>query len=271
MMTFGIHTILTDQMIHPATLGPALEERGFGALFLAEHSHIPVHTGTEYAATGGGVPPIYQRVLDPFVALGVVAPVTEKLLLGTGTSLPMQRDPIQTAKAVATLDFLSGGRMVFGVGAGWVEEEMRNHGTNPRTRGALLDERLAAMIEIWTNDEAEYHGSYVDFDPIFSWPKPVRKPHPPIYVGGDSTRALARATRFGGWMPRAATDPAQVAAQVARAGSDLPVIANGVRPEPALVAAYREAGAGGINFHLPALRTDDALRKLDEFAALLSS
>lgn len=159
MMTFGIHTILTDQMIHPATLGPALEERGFGALFLAEHSHIPVHTTTEHAATGGEVPPIYRRVLDPFVALGVVASATGKLLLGTGTSLPIQRDPIQTAKV----------------------------------------------------------------------------------------------------------------AQLARAGSGLPVIANGVRPEAALVAAYREAGAGGINFHLPALRTDDALRRLDEFAALLSS
>ncbi|HEY4460914.1 MAG TPA: LLM class F420-dependent oxidoreductase [Pseudonocardiaceae bacterium] len=269
-MTFGIHTILTDQMIHPAKLGPALAERGFDALFLAEHSHVPVHTPTEYPTPDGGVPPIYRRALDPFVALGVVASVTGKLLLGTGTSLPMQRDPIQTAKEVATLDFLSGGRVVFGVGAGWVEEEMRNHGTDPRTRGALLDERLAAMIEIWTNDEAEYHGKFVDFDPIFAWPKPIQRPHPPIYVGGDSARALARATRFGGWLPRAATDPAQVAAQLARAG-DVPVIANGVRPQPELVAAYREAGAGGINFHLPVLSTDDALRKLDEFAALISS
>lgn len=269
MMTFGIHTILTDEMIHPAALGPALEERGFGALYLAEHSHIPVHVQTRYQE--GGIPPIYRRVIDPFVALGVVAPVTETLLLGTGTSLPIQRDPIQTAKTVASLDFLSGGRVVFGVGAGWVREEISNHGTDPRTRGALLDERLAAMIEIWTSDEAQFHGTYVDFDPIYAWPKPVRKPHPPIYVGGGSARAIARATRFGGWMPRAATDPAQVADQIATVGKDVPVIANGVRPQPELVAAYREAGAAGINFHLPALRTDDALRTLDEFAALISS
>jgi alkanesulfonate monooxygenase SsuD/methylene tetrahydromethanopterin reductase-like flavin-dependent oxidoreductase (luciferase family) len=127
------------------------------------------------------------------------------------------------------------------------------------------------MVEIWTNDEAEYHGKYVDFDPIFAWPKPVRQPHPPIYVGGDSARAIARATRFGGWMPRAVTDPADVAAQIASVGPDVPVIANGVRPESELVAAYRAAGAAGINFHLPALSTDDALRRLDEFAALISS
>ncbi|HEX4225436.1 MAG TPA: LLM class F420-dependent oxidoreductase [Pseudonocardiaceae bacterium] len=271
MMTFGIHTILTDRMIHPAKLGPALEERGFGTLFLAEHSHIPVRAEANHAATGGGVPPIYRRVQDPFVALGVVSSVTEKLLLGTGTSLPIQRDPIQTAKEVATLDFLSGGRLVFGVGAGWVREEISNHGTDPKTRGALLDERLAAMIEIWTNDEAEYHGRYVDFDPIFAWPKPVRQPHPPIYVGGDSPHAIARAKRFGGWMPRAATTPEDVAAQVGLVGPEVPVIANGVRPQPELVAAYRAAGATGINFHLPELATDDALRTLDEFAALLSS
>ncbi len=270
MMTFGVHTILTDEMIHPATLGPALEERGFGALFLAEHSHIPVHTETR-SPDGGGVPPIYRHVLDPFVALGVVASVTVELSLGTGTSLPVQRDPIQTAKEVATLDFLSGGRVLFGVGVGWVREEIANHGTDPRTRGALLDERLAAMVEIWTNDEAEYHGKFVDFAPIFAWPKPIRAPHPPIYVGGNSPRAIARAKRFGGWLPRAATAPEQVGAQVAEVGPEIPMIANGVRPEPELVAAYREAGVAGINFHLPALPTDDALRTLDEFAALISS
>lgn len=270
MTTFGVHTILTDQMIHPAILGPALEERGFGALFLAEHSHIPVKQETDYPY-GGGIPPIYRHVLDPFVALGVVASVTGNLLLGTGTSLPVQRDPIQTAKEVATLDFLSGGRVLFGVGAGWVREEMRNHGTDPRTRGVLLDERLAAMVEIWTRDEAEYHGRYVDFDPITAWPKPTQQPHPPIYVGGASARALARARRFGGWLPRAETAPEQVAAQLAQAGQGVPVIANGVRPEPELLAAYREAGAHGVTFHLPELPADDALRQLDRFAELISS
>jgi probable F420-dependent oxidoreductase len=268
-MTFGVHTVPTDETIHPAKLGPALEERGFAALFVADHSHIPTGTATPYPR-GGELPRQYFRTLDPFVALSLVAGVTEHLLLGTGVALLVQRDPIQTAKEVASLDFVSGGRVIFGIGAGWNRDEMRDHGTDPRTRGALLDERMAAMIEIWTKDEAEFHGRYVDFGPIAAWPKPVRRP--PVYVGGGSDRAIARARRFGGWMPSAdgLTEPAAIAERIASAGPGVPVIANGVRPDPETVAVYREAGAAGITFHLPHVPEADALRMLDDWTALIA-
>ncbi|WP_269858289.1 LLM class F420-dependent oxidoreductase [Streptomyces sp. RPT161] len=267
-MTFGIHAIATDEAIHPAKLGPAVEERGFGALFLADHSHIPADSVTSYPL-GGELPRQYYRTLDPFTALGMVAGVTENLLLGTGVALLVQRDPIQTAKEVASLDFLSNGRVIFGIGAGWNREEMRNHGTEPRTRGRLLDERMAAIIEIWTKDQAEFHGKHVDFNPVFAWPKPVQRPHPPVYVGGQSARAIARAKRFGGWMPSATTDAGEVLEQMALIGRETPVIVNAVPPEPDIVAAYREAGAAGITFHLPNVPEVEALRVLDELARLI--
>ncbi|MFB7629483.1 LLM class F420-dependent oxidoreductase [Streptomyces sp. NPDC056149] len=266
---FGIHTIATDESIHPARLGRALEERGFDALFVADHSHIPA--GSAASPRGGELPRQYFRALDPFVVLGTVAAVTESLLLGTGVALLVQRDPIQTAKEVASLDFLSNGRAVLGIGAGWNREEMRNHGTDPRTRGRLLDERIAAIIEIWTEDQAEFHGEHVDFNPIFAWPKPVQRPHPPVYVGGQSAKALARAKRFGGWMPSAdgITDPAGAAQQIAQVAPEIPVIVNAAPPDPDIIAAYREAGAAGITFHLPNVPEVEALRTLDNLARLV--
>jgi probable F420-dependent oxidoreductase len=269
-MTFGIHTIPTDESIPPAKLGRAVEERGFHALFLADHSHIPADRDTSYPR-GGELPRQYFRALDPFITLGLVAGTTEKLLLGTGVALLVQRDPIQAAKEVASLDHVSGGRAVFGIGAGWNREEMRNHGTDPRTRGALLDERMAAMIEIWTNDEAEFHGEFVDFGPLKAWPKPVRRPHPPIFVGGSSARAIQRAKRFGGWMPSAngVDTPDKAAGQLAAVGPDTPTIVNAVTPDPELVAAYRAAGAAGLTFHLPHVGETEALHTLDRFAELI--
>ncbi|MFK0290228.1 LLM class F420-dependent oxidoreductase [Streptomyces sp. NPDC090442] len=267
---FGVQTIATDETLQPARLGPALEERGFQALFLADHSHIPAGRPTT-DPRGGELRRQFFRTLDPFVTLGTVAGVTERLLLGTGVALLVQRDPLQTAKEVATLDFLSNGRAVFGIGAGWHRGEMRNHGTDPRTRGALLDERMAAIIEVWTKERAEFHGRYVDFDPLFAWPKPVQRPHPPIYVGGGSAKAIARARRFGGWLPNAvgADDLGAAAEQLASAGPDVPVIVNAVPPTAEAVAAYREAGAAGIVFHLPDVPPAEALRRLDAFAALI--
>jgi probable F420-dependent oxidoreductase len=269
-MTFGVHTVATDETIHPLTLGRALEERGFAALFLADHSHIPVDSGP--VPRGGEVPRMYAHTLDPFAALSLVAGITERLLLGTGVALLMQRDPIQTAKEVASLDYLSGGRVIFGIGAGWNQAEMRNHGTDPRTRGALLDERMAAIIEIWTHDAAEYHGEYVDFDPISAWPKPIQQPHPLVLVGGQSPRAIARAKRFGGWMPSAhgLSAPEQLAALVGSVGPDVPVIPNGVTPDPATIDACRQAGMAGLTFHLPQLSECDALRLLDDWADLIN-
>src|SRR3954468_17116994 len=209
-MKFGISTFVTDEGIRPDVLGAALEERGFDSLFLAEHSHIPVNRESPYPG-GGDLPRVYYRTLDPFVALSAAATATSELLLGTGIALLIQRDLIHTAKEVASLDVISDGRALFGVGVGWNREEMRNHGTDPKTRGALMDEQLAALKEIWTKDEAEFHGRHVDFDPIYAWPKPVQQPHPPIYLGGESPAALRRLAAFGdAWLPRAPTPPKEI-------------------------------------------------------------
>ncbi|MCW2719998.1 LLM class F420-dependent oxidoreductase, partial [Pseudonocardia sp.] len=204
-MKFGIATFVTDEGIRPDALGRAVEERGFDSVFLAEHSHIPASRETPYPG-GGDLPRVYYRTLDPFVALTAAGAATSTLILGTGIALLPQRDVIHTAMQVASLDLLSGGRVAFGVGSGWNREEMRNHGVEPRTRGALMNEQLAALIEIWGKDVAEFHGEYVDFGPIYAWPKPVQKPHPPIYLGGESPAALDRLLRYGdAWLPRAHT------------------------------------------------------------------
>jgi probable F420-dependent oxidoreductase len=200
-MRIGAAIFATDRGIHPAELARELEARGFESLWLPEHTHIPVSRRTPYPG-GGELPDYYARALDPFVALGAAATATTKLLLGTGVCLVIERDPIVLAKEVATLDWLSGGRALFGVGGGWNREEMRNHGTDPATRWELMRERILAMKEIWTRDEAEFHGRFVDFDPIWSWPKPVQRPHPPIVVGGDGVTTFDRVLEYGdAWMP----------------------------------------------------------------------
>ena len=183
----------------PAALGRAVEERGFESLFYTEHTHIPVHSRRADGSDARG----YAETLDPFVALAAAAATTTTLRLGTAVLLVTQRDPIITAKEVASLDQVSGGRFLFGVGAGWNRAELANHGTDPRTRMSLLAERVAAMRAIWTQDEAEYHGRFVDFDPLWSWPKPVQRPHPPVLVGGNGPGAEDRVLRFGdGWLPQ---------------------------------------------------------------------
>ncbi|MFF0489998.1 LLM class F420-dependent oxidoreductase [Nocardia sp. NPDC004068] len=267
-MKIGINTFVTDESIAPRRLGPALEERGFESLFLAEHSHIPASRQSPYPA-GGELPREYYRTLDPFVVLAAVATVTERLVLGTGVTLLIQRDVIHTAKEVASLDHLSGGRAVFGVGVGWNREEMADHGTDPRTRGALLDEQLAAIRAIWTDDPAEYHGRFIDFDPMHAWPKPVRKPHPPIFIGGGEA-AAARAIRHGvGWIPNGIGDPAAVPAQLAPLrGTDLPVTVTPAPPDPAVLDAYAAAGVERVTLKLPTLPESESLRVLDDLAAL---
>ncbi len=198
-MGFGVLTFVTDEGIGPVELGAGLEQRGFESLFLAEHSHIPVNTKTPYPG-GGPIPPKYYRTLDPFVALTAAAVATQNLVLGTGIALVPQRDPILTAKEVASLDWVSEGRFRFGVGVGWLREEIANHGVDPAVRGRVVEERLRAMIEIWTHETAEFHGEFVDFDPIYSWPKPVTQPYPPLYLGGGpaSFRRIARLN--AGWL-----------------------------------------------------------------------
>lgn len=213
-MKFGISTFITDEGLGPAELALALEERGFDSLFVAEHTHIPVHA---QAPPNGDLPPRdYYRSLDPFVALAAAAVVTNRLVLGTGIALVVQRDPITLAKEAASLDHLSDGRFQLGIGAGWLREEMRNHGTEPKTRLALMRERVLAMKEIWTRDQAEFHGRYVNFDPIYSWPKPVQRPHVPVLIGGNGPTVLDRVLDYGdGWAPNLVGPPEDLVAQVA--------------------------------------------------------
>ena len=200
-MKLGIAMFTTDYSVDPVTLARLVEERGFESLFFPEHTHIPVSRKTPYPA-GGELPREYSHIYDPFVALAAAATATERIKLATGICLVIERDPIVTAKEVASLDMVSGGRFLFGVGAGWNLEEMENHGTNPKRRFSIMRERIEAMKAIWTQDEAEYHGEHVDFDPIWSWPKPVQKPHPPILVGGNGEKVLERVVAYGDeWMP----------------------------------------------------------------------
>ena len=213
-MKFGIATFVTDEGICPVELGRAVEDRGFESLFVAEHSHIPTSRTTPYPS-GGELPRVYYRTLDPFVTLTAVAVVTTRLVVGTGIALMIQRDPITTAKEVASLDLVSSGRVIFGIGAGWNREEMRHHGTDPRTRGRLLDERMRAMRSLWTDEKAEFHGEFVHIEPSYAWPKPVQEPHPPIYVGGNSDATFRRIAEYGhGWLanPHA---PDRMAARIA--------------------------------------------------------
>ncbi|RKS76635.1 putative F420-dependent oxidoreductase [Actinomadura pelletieri DSM 43383] len=271
---FGIYTLLTAEGIRPDVLARAAEERGFDSLFVAEHSHIPVRRETPWQG-GAELPDAYHRTLAPFPALAAAATASGTLLLGTAIALLPQRDPIHTAKEVATLDVLSGGRVILGVGAGWNREEMRNHGVDPRTRGARMDEQLAAMKAIWTKDQPEFHGDHVDFDPIHLWPKPVRKPHPPIYVGGESPAAIARVVRHGdGWLPRAATPPSEirrVAGLFAERGRpDVPITLCGLGADARAVEELADAGVERVGLALPTVPAADALRALDDLATFTS-
>ncbi len=211
-MKFGLAMFVTEDTPSPSELARTAEERGFESLFFPEHTHIPASRDTPYPA-GGELPPEYSRTYDPFVALTAAAAATERLLVGTGICLVVERDPIITAKEVATLDHISGGRFLFGVGAGWNVEEMRNHGTDASHRFGLMRERIEAMKAIWTEDEASYSGRHVNLERIWAWPKPLQKPHPPILVGGNGPRVVDRVLAYGDeWMPnRIAGDDAFIA------------------------------------------------------------
>lgn len=269
-MHIGVLTFVTDGGIGPAELGQALEQRGFESLFLAEHSHIPVDNKSPYPG-GGPIPPKYYRTLDPFVALTAAGVATERLLLGTGIALVPQRDPIHTAKEVASLDLVSQGRFRFGVGVGWLREEIANHGVDPAVRGRVVDERLDAMIEIWTHEKAEYHGAFVNFDKIYSWPKPVQKPYPPLYLGGGPGGFKRIARLNAGWLSM--TPSAEVLAGLleqlrAVADHDVPVInVHGGDPTAKELEGYRELGLEHVLVELPTEPRDQTLRRLDELAA----
>ena len=265
-MKVGISTFVTDDAIAPGFLGRGIEDRGFDSVFLAEHTHIPASRKTPYPG-GGDLPEKYYKTLDPFVALTAMAMTTEDLLLGTGVALLMERDALITAKEAASLDLVSGGRFIFGVGVGWNREEMENHGTDPKTRGKLVDEQLAAMFEIWTQEEAEYHGEFVDFDPIFSRPKPVQKPHLPIYVGGGEA-AFGRVAKFGdAWLSNG-LPPDKLAPMIdelnEQAGREVPVTVFGGVPEN--LEGYAELGIERVLLDLPSVPERETLERLDELA-----
>jgi probable F420-dependent oxidoreductase len=273
-MKYGIAVFATGDSVPPGPLGRMVEERGFESLFLPEHTHIPASRRTPYPA-GGELPPEYSRTYDPFVALMAAGCATEKLLLATGICLVVERDPIITAKEVASVDRLSGGRFLFGVGAGWNLEEMENHGTDPRRRFSLMRERIEAMKAIWTHDEASYHGDQVDFDGIWCWPKPLRDPHPPVLVGGNGDRVLERVVAFGDeWMPNRASGLRERIARLqelaAAAGRDaIPVTLSGAKPDLDLIARGEEAGVHRCVFYIPPADAGETERLLDQLASAL--
>lgn len=275
-MHTGLFIFPTDYAIPLPELARAAEDSGFESLFVTEHTHIPTSRKSPWPG-GAELPMEYSHTIDPFVGLGAAAAVTKTLKLGTGICLVIQRDPIVLAKEVATVDHLSGGRMLFGIGGGWNLEEMENHGTKPTLRWKILRERVLAMKEIWTNDAAEFHGKYVDFDPIWSWPKPVAKPHPPIIVGGQGPRTLQRVVEFGDeWMPnrvRLEELPGRIAelhALAKEAGRETPgVTIFGARPDPATLERMAEAGVTRVLFGLPPADAATVLPRVKELATFI--
>jgi probable F420-dependent oxidoreductase len=258
-MKFGLGVFPTEEIQSPPELARMAEERDFESLFFPEHTHIPASRDTPYPA-GGELPSAYSHTYDPFVALTAAAAATERLLIGTGICLVIERDPIITAKEVASVDRLSGGRFLFGVGAGWNAEEMRNHGTDPARRFGLMRERVEAMKAIWTQDEASYAGRYVNFERIWSWPKPLQQPHPPVLVGGNGPKVLDRVVAYGDeWMPnRIGDDDGMVArleelgALAKEAGRDpIPVTIAGMTRDPARIERFERAGVTRCFFWLP--------------------
>jgi probable F420-dependent oxidoreductase len=249
--------------IRPDVLAREAEERGYESLFLTEHTHIPVAAGM-VASDGSELEDKYRRTHDPFVALAFAAAATERLIVGTSVCLVIEHDPIVLAKEISSLDQLSGGRFVFGVGAGWNKLEMRNHGTNPDTRHGDMRERVEAIKAIWTQDEAEYHGKHVDFDPIWQWPKPLQDPHPPVYIGGNGPRVLDRVLRYGdGWMPNMTeleTLGPRIAELRERAGKHVPVTYYGATPTT--LDQLRDAGVDRALIVLPSGSEADVLASI---------
>ncbi|MGH7821641.1 MAG: LLM class F420-dependent oxidoreductase [Candidatus Binatia bacterium] len=277
-MKFGVLMFATDYAIRPDELARAVEERGFESLFFPEHTHIPASRRSPWPG-GAELPKEYWHTHDLFVALGMAAAVTRRLKIGSGVCLVIERDPITLAKEVATVDFLSGGRMIFGVGGGWNAEEMENHGTDFRTRWKLLRERIEAMKAIWSEEEAAYHGELVSFDAIWSHPKPAQKPHPPVLLGGNAPQTLRRVVRYAdGWMPIAgrgagalpemARELRLLAADSGRDPASISISVFGARPDAKTIAEYEAAGVERVILPLPSAGADTVLPLLDGHAKL---
>jgi len=274
-MKFGASIFFTDYSITPAELALAMEERGFDSVWAAEHSHIPVPRRTRADSELGKR---YYDVMDPFVTLTAAAGATKRLKLATGICLVIQRDTIQTAKLVASLDQVSGGRFLFGIGGGWNQEEIENHGTVFRTRMKKMREQIEAMKAIWTETRPEYHGELVEFGTLMTWPKPVQKPHPPIILGGAFPWAARRAIRYGnGWYPNAASgNPEEYLSafrkMVQEAGRDpasLPVTIGGAPDDLDKLKRLRDLGAARANVSLMSETRDEILPRLDKWAGYI--
>jgi len=279
-MDYGAAMFFTDYSMSPADLGRQLEARGFESLWAPEHSHIPSSRTTPFPQ-GGALPQKYYDAMDPFVTLTAAAMATTRLRIGTGVCLVAQRDPIQTAKLVASIDQVSGGRFLFGVGGGWNAEEMADHDTLFKTRFKLMRERIAAMKAIWTEDEAEYHGELVDFPKMKTWPKPLQEPHPPVIVGGAFPYAARRALAYGdGWVPHAGRPQysdvtdflprfRQMASEAGRSLDEVPVTVFGVPEDQDRLKLYRDRGIDRAVVSLPSAKADEILPILDRWAELI--
>ena len=278
-MDFGVLMFMTDYAISAPALAQALEERGFESLWVPEHSHIPLSRKTPFPG-GGDLPKQYYDAMDPFVMLSAAAAVTKKLKLGTGVCLVIQRDTIQTAKAVASLDQVSGGRFLFWIGGGWNQDEMEDHGTVYATRFKKMREQIEAMREIWTKSKPEYHGETVDFPPMMTWPKPVQNPLP-VIVGGAFPHGARRALRYGnGWIPHSrrpqyedVTDflPQfrQMAAEAGRDPAEVPVTVWGAPENADRLQRYRDQAVARVVVSLPAEPAAKTLPRLDRWAELI--
>ena len=276
-MQFSASMFFTDYSMGPAELGRALEQRGFEALWAPEHSHIPLSRRSPYPP-GGDLPKKYYDTMDPFVTLSAAAAATTKLKVGTAICLVVQRDPIQTAKAVASLDQISNGRFLFGVGAGWNAEEMADHGTDFKSRFEVMRERIEAMRVIWTKSKPEYSGKHVSFGPMMTWPKPVQKPSPPVIVGGAFPYGARRAIAYGdGWLPHARRpaygdvitklpDFRKMAIEAGRDPATLPITVYGVAEDLDLIERYRDAGTARVIVEVPSAKADEVLPVLDRWA-----
>ncbi len=279
-MDFGALMFFTDYAIPATEFAQALEARGFESVWAPEHSHIPTSRKSPWPG-GGELPKVYYDAMDPFVSLTAAAVATKTLKVATGVCLVQQRDPIQTAKLVASIDQVSGGRFLFGVGGGWNAEEMADHGTEYRTRFKLMRERIEAMKEIWTKTKAEYHGDMVDFPEMMAWPKPVQKPHPPILVGGAFPHAARRAVRYGdGWAPITGRGPdgdvevflprfRQMLSEAGRDPNSVPVTLFGAIEDADRLARYRDLGIVRLVVMLPSAKSDQIIPTLDRWAELI--
>jgi probable F420-dependent oxidoreductase len=280
-MHFGAGMFFTDYSMTAAELAVALEQRGFESLWAPEHSHIPLSRRSAFPQ-GGPLPRKYAEAMDPFVTLAVAAAATQRLKIGTGVCLVTQRDVIQTAKLAASIDQVSNGRFLFGIGAGWNAEEMFDHGTTDfQRRFRLMRERVEAMQRIWTEESPEYHGELVDFGPMMCWPKPVQKPYPPVIVGGAFPYGARRAIRYGdGWIPHRSRpqyeDVSAFLPQFRRmalaAGRDpvaVPVTLWGGKPDYDQMARYRDLGIARVVASVESAKADAVLPVLDEWTAVM--